>query len=251
VTAREFKHRREKRIREVRIAMDVLRPLLLGKGRLSVLEFGSGSGVQADELCKLGDVVASDIDCSGFGSQKGVDCVECNISSTPFESQKFDLVYSNHVVEHLDNAAAAYAEMRRLGKDGCVYAFSVPTNLWLVLTIPAQLWSKLRAVAAVLSGGGYKLISGVNATGSDRMQNVSSPRARSYRILKGHGVEARFLRCYESFKVEQWRRTFEGHGFKVVSVNPLLLYGPSEFPLLPTMAPLFGRYASSVLFVLK
>jgi SAM-dependent methyltransferase len=246
----ELKHRSEKRIREVGIAIDVLRPMLQVRGRLSVLEFGSGSGVQADALSELGDVVASDVDCSGFSSQRGIECVECDISSTSFESKKFDLVYSNHVVEHLENATAAYAEMRRLGKPGCIYAFSVPTNIWLLLTIPAQISSKLRAVVALLRRKLSKSSSSINSNGSARPTDAS-PGVRNYRVLAGHGVETSFPRCYESFKVKRWQQTFERNGFTVICVNPLLLYGPSEFPLIPTMPPLFGRYASSVLFVLK
>lgn len=246
----EFNHRSEKRIREVRLAIDVLRPLLKDRDRLRALEFGSGSGVQADVLSELGDVVASDIDCCGFTSQKGVNCVECDISSTSFEGQQFDLIYSNHVVEHLEDVKAAFAEIRRLGKPGCIYAFSVPTNLWLLLTIPAQIYSKLSILTRMFRNRLERPIPRASSVESDRLKDAPI-RARVYRVLGGHGVETNFLRCYDSFKVEQWRRTFESHDFTVIGVHKLLLYGPSEFPVIPTMPPLVGKYASSVLFVLR
>lgn len=249
MSAKEQEHRREKRILEARIAIDVLKPLLHGKENPCVLEFGSGAGVQADLLCDLGDVVASDLDPSSFNSKHRVPFVECDISKTPFESETFNLICSNHVVEHLENVDAAYAEIRRVGKPDCIYAFSVPTNLWLVLTIPSQLRSKLTSAWAVFKR--YFCRTDRVKLGGNYVQSKDKSKKIDCRILKGHGTELKFSKCYRSFKVDEWRRTFEKHGFEVLYIHPLLLYGPSEFPLIPTTKPIFGKYASSVLFVLK
>ena len=62
--------------------------------------------------------------------------MECGITKTPFDSGQFDVIFSNHVIEQVHDLKSAFRETQRIGTSSCIYAFSVPTNIWLLLSIP-------------------------------------------------------------------------------------------------------------------
>jgi len=226
--AQETEHRRRKRSREVGLMVERIRSALgssAGKP-VDILEFGSGDGFQISYLATMGSVVASDLYRSDeIRRLEAGRFVQSSISNAPFRDEQFDVVFSNHVIEHLDDLAKAFREIQRIGRPSCLYAFSVPTNTWLLLSIPAQCYNRLRRATDAAS------------------------LARAFR-LGGHGVSTSFSECYRSFRIDNWRRLFADHGFSMIEVTPLLLYGPSEWPIVPTMKSV-GNLCSSVLFLMR
>jgi hypothetical protein len=71
-------------------------------------------------------------------------------------------------------------------------------------------------------------------------------------LPKGHGVYPDFVVCYKAFRIKAWESFFRGYGFTLEKTVPLLLYGPSERPVIPT-TDCFNRFGvcSSVLFLMK
>jgi SAM-dependent methyltransferase len=254
-TSGEYRHRQRKR--KLEIARIVALIAAFGGWNVAdadaddeVLEFGCGSGAQIEELQRFGRVTATDVYRSAaFDDLKQVKFVQCGIDATPFDDAQFDLLFSNHVIEHIENYPKAFAEMRRIGKPNCIYAFAVPTNLWLALSIPAGVYDKARKVLGFTprysrEGGWAEHPAAGAAPGS-------SGRTFLKRLLPdGHGVETDFGRCYEMFKISAWTKFFESYGFTISSVQPVMLYGPSQFPVIPTMRNL-GKFCSSVLFIMK
>lgn len=57
------------------------------------------------------------IDVSKMRSQ-GIKFIKADLENLPFKDNEFDLAYSHHVVEHLDNPALAMGEMMRIVKGG-------------------------------------------------------------------------------------------------------------------------------------
>lgn len=226
--AQETEHRRRKRSREVGLIVERILGVLRSRAGkpAEILEFGSGDGFQIPYLATLGGVVASDLYRSDeIRRLKAARFVQSSVSDAPFRDEQFDVVFSNHVIEHLDDLAKAFREIQRIGRPSCLYAFSVPTNTWLLLSIPAQWYNRIR-----------------------RATNLASI-ARAFR-LGGHGVSANFRECYRSFRIDSWRRLFTDHGFSLIEVTPLLLYGPSEWPIVPTLKS-NGKLCSSVLFLMR
>jgi SAM-dependent methyltransferase len=250
-------HRKHKRTLEVGMAIESIKALCdatQAPGTLQILEFGSGNGFQVPFLSRLGKLVASDIRVSAnIRRHENLNFVQCSIARAPFSDGQFDVIFSNHVVEHIEDLPSAFRELQRIGKPTCVYAFSVPTNLWLALSIPTSYYSKLRSIRGRMTApvparpAGRKEVS-VASAGARR-----SPRGLR-RVLqalapRGHGVTTNFLECYERFKIRNWEREFSAGGFSIVVVKPLLLYGPSEWPIVPTMKG-SRRACSSVLFMM-
>ena len=260
-------HRHHKRSVEVSLIIEHIAKALPQtaahpESTLRVLEFGSGNGFQLPYLKTIGEVVASDLyESEAIRNIDGVRFVKCSIESTGFGDSQFDVIFSNHVIEHLERPEDAFRELKRIGTPTCLYAFAVPTNVWLLLTIPEQYRAKLRQVRRSAPARGMP-------SGSENIQaharDLAAPpvRARdrgqiSYgsRLMRkllpaGHGVIANFWACYRQFKVANWEQFFRDHGFSVVGRQPLLLYGPSEWPIIPTRKNM-RNICSSILFLLK
>lgn len=125
------------RVFKARKIIDLIGAERFGRTR-SVLEVGCGSGVIASTLSELGgdslevcavDVVDNRMTSSGFRFQL------VQGTTLPYESQVFDLVITNHVIEHVGDQAE---QLRHLGEihrvlrpDGCVY-LAVP-NKWRIV----------------------------------------------------------------------------------------------------------------------
>lgn len=219
------------------------------------LEFGCGDGFQIPYLEKISEVTATDIYTSEeIKANQVKNFFECSIADTPFEDRRFNLIFSNHVLEHIENLKAAFREMKRIGKDNCLYAFSVPTNIWLLLSVPAQYYNKISGLMKCIRF----LHSDVKSKNrrhsiSGRGDQISVPQKSLIKkiIPEGHGIHMGFLDCYSDFRIESWKKLFLENGFKIAQVKPLLLYSASEFPVIPTTRFLAKKgVCSSVLFLL-
>ena len=253
-------HRKRKREIEVSLSVDFIKSLQKNRQYkknpkdINILEFGCGDGFQVPYLKKIGNVIASDVYRGELKDVNDFEFIECDITNTPFESSFFDIIYSNHVIEHVENLEEAFCELIRIGNDGCIYAFSVPTNIWLLLSLPAQYLSKIKTFLDRLRGkrgtsndheisGPITNLNVVNHKQSllDKFLSALGP--------SGHGVTKNYFQCYKNFRINSWQKLFSDSGFMVVETKPLLLYGPSEWPIIPTLRSKFGL-SSSVLFLM-
>jgi len=247
------KYRRKKRIIEIDLIIKHLKQLIRSNPGfethdLQILEFGSGPGFQIPYLQRLGHVVASDVYISDGAKEilQEIDLVQCSITDAPFEDGRFDLIFSNHVIEHIKGLSGACVEMRRIGRPDCIYAFAVPTNIWLLLSLPAQYYLKLQK----LFGKEAKKTE-LPAT-SDPSDKRTILRELDRLRPRGHGAIYDFLACYQAFKMDAWRILFERNGFAIQEVHPLLLYAASEWPIVP-ITDRFNQFniCSSVLFLMQ
>lgn len=163
------------------------------------------------------------------------------------------MVFSNHVIEHIEDVETAFQEIQRIGADSCIYAFSVPTNIWLLLAIPEQYRSKFKRVKKLL----FKTSDSDRDMLHKKIYAKGNPKNRSkfakliHFILPGtHGISQNFIECYHYFKIKSWQQLFSNNGFTIIKTKPLLLYGPSGWPIIPTL-PSKGKLCSSVLFIMK
>ena len=252
------KHRRAKREREISLSFQVISDHLnniserSGK-ELRILEFGSGLGFQLPALSKLGGVTASDIYLSEEirNMVPDVKFIQCSMLGAPFHENQFDLIYSNHVLEHIEDIDSAFKELQRIGNDDCLYAFALPTNIWLLLALPALYLNKLRSFIGRLISESKKNRP-IKNTFSDNESREKGRGLINFLKPNGHGVHTNYSECYNFFKIENWLKLFEMNGFELIEKRSLLLYAPSEWPIIPTMnVSKNSRICSSILFVLK
>ncbi|MCH8304908.1 MAG: class I SAM-dependent methyltransferase [Candidatus Marinimicrobia bacterium] len=252
------KHRKAKREREISLSFQVISEQLknirnVSNEDLQILEFGSGLGFQISALSKLGSVTVSDI----YVSEEmrnlvpDVKFVQCSMLDAPFYENQFDLIYSNHVLEHIEDIAAAFKELQRIGNDNCLYAFALPTNIWLILALPALYLNKFRSFIGRLISKS-KNNKPIKNTFIGAESKGKGSTLLNFLMPNGHGVHTNYNECYNFFKIENWLKLFEMNGFELIEKRSLLLYAPSEWPIIPTMnVSKKSRFCSSILFLLK
>jgi ubiquinone/menaquinone biosynthesis C-methylase UbiE len=257
---KEIEHRKQKRKVEISLVTEEISNLIRSdpdfvNENIRILELGSGSGFQISYLKGIGNVIASDIYINeNIRNSPDFNFVSCSIENTPFYDAKFDIIFSNHVIEHIKDLEYAFNEIKRIGKARCIYAFTVPTNLWLLLSIPAQYYNKLRYIfnkglSRIYNRNILKNKQNFDALKKQNEYTIFNKFVRM--VLPGvHGECSNFIECYCKFKIKNWKRMFSDYGFKLIKKKPLLLYGPSEWPIIQT-THCKNNFCSSVLFILK
>lgn len=261
-----IRYRRWLRQREARLIMDrVVRlfphlPALNGGRGPRILEFGSGEGHQVPILRRYGTVTASDVYRSPhLRLDDDVPFVVADIAETPFADGSFDLVYSNHVLEHVPRLGLALREIQRIGTPDCVFAFSMPTPLWLFLCLPAKYldrakrgcdWMARRTGLVRHRDGAVD-----EETRSRHGPDAHAPQRRGlarWLLPGGHGEFTDFGQAFRGFRATAWRRRFADAGLRLVEQRNLLIYATARWPFIPanTLLPRVGL-TSSRLFVLQ
>lgn len=248
-----LEHTRRKRELEIRLAMEGLADLLRRQGRLGhpdfeSMEFGCGDGFQIPHLRRFGKAAASDLYRSarldGLGE---LDFRQCGIERTPFERERFDLIYSNQVFQDIPEALlpAIHAEAQRILKPGGLLAFTVPTPLWLVFRIPAQYLGTAQSLARRAQRRGNDPATPAIASPPDGAAQGVQGRdegalAKALRVLlpSGYGAYPGFWEAARKYRTRSWISRFEAAGFSFLEAKPLLIYAPSEWPVVPTTARL-------------
>jgi SAM-dependent methyltransferase len=118
----------------------ILAPVMAGLqaragGRpLRILDLGCGPGNTLGRLRRWGTVVGADfsIDALRFARTKGIECVFSGDSvAVPLASGSIDCVVALDVLAHVEDDAAALAEIRRVLRPGGAFLFAVPAFMAL------------------------------------------------------------------------------------------------------------------------
>jgi SAM-dependent methyltransferase len=123
-----------------RLLLDLF--LSAGPG-LEVLNGGAGQGTLSRRLAELGFAVTStDISPEAVQSLRertAGDVLEADLTSLPFEDERFDAAVLGEVLEHIVNDREALAEVARVLRPQGVLALSVPANR--KLHGPSDVWA--------------------------------------------------------------------------------------------------------------
>ncbi len=264
---RKDNRRQQKREQEIRLIVNEISKFISADFKdksLKILEFGCGAGYQTRHLQKLGNVIATDIYThENITKKDDVKFIQTSIVKTHFEDNEFDLLFSNHVIEHIREIAAAFDELQRIGRDDCLFAFCVPTNIWLLLSIPSQINGKIQLIIKkMFSAISHREPVKPSRNDGEVIFNEGTPRGAACDkdssggflkkiSLTGHGgVYTEWFDCYKHFRVKVWKKLLEENNFSILKIKPILLYSPAEFPIIPTMKPI-STLCSSVLFIMK
>ncbi len=119
-----------------------------------LLDMGTGSGHIAEELGRRARRVVSVDVTDEREVRDGYEFVKVASAKLPFDDESFDVVVSNHVVEHVPDQRMHLRElMRVLRPDGVAY-LATPNKLWLRdphYKLPFISWLPRRASQAYLS----------------------------------------------------------------------------------------------------
>lgn len=94
-----------------------------------LLDFGTGNGEIASYLSEYYEVVSVDV-ADQRTAYDGFTFIKFNGEDLPFSDKSFDIVVSNHVIEHVSDADKHLSEIRRLLKDDGLVYLATPNRFW-------------------------------------------------------------------------------------------------------------------------
>jgi SAM-dependent methyltransferase len=237
-----------------------------------LLELGAGAGWQARMLAEHGYQVRAFDLASGPEARSSVYASAAEFAvesydgtSLPLESASIDLVYSSHVLEHVDDLPALLAEIARVLKPQGYMLAVLPTPSWrlwnLLLHYPGVLIELKQAIAPVAPPLATKgaAESRPKALSCGLMGEKRSLRDLVLRALlpHRHGAQGSSLGELVLFSRRSWRRRFEASGWQVERVMPIGLFYTGylflgrRLSLLSRKRLAFILGSSSQLFVLR
>ncbi len=94
-----------------------------------MLDIGTGNGEIAGHLSEFYDVVSVDV-IDQRTVYDGFTFVQLDGDTLPFSDKSFDIVVSNHVIEHVSDADRHLSEIERVLKDGGLAYLATPNRFW-------------------------------------------------------------------------------------------------------------------------
>jgi ubiquinone/menaquinone biosynthesis C-methylase UbiE len=194
------------------------------KPRQRVLELGAGSGYQASLLAKWGcDVTALDIGTRPQSERTYYPVHEYDGRAIPLSDSSIDVVFTSHVLEHIDPLARFLTETHRVMRRNAVAIHILPSSTW-------RMWTSLAHYPFVLQ-------TLVSANAEDSLVNVGSARDATDRhgvvraISKAivhpfvaHGSHHNAAVELREFTKRRWANVFSQNGFAIISVKPSRLF---------------------------
>ena len=138
-------------------------------------------------------------------------------------------------------------ELKRVGHEKTLYTFTIPTWFWLCLSIPSHYYWCVRKFIS-LSRNYFG-----DEKGRDTSKSETSNRLTWWKYLlpRGHPNEQSFWESFLCLRQKFWKNKFKKE-FEIIDIIPILIYGPSEWPILPTMKVDDNAFlTSSTLYILK
>ncbi len=183
---------------------------------IKILEIGGSDGFLAEKINAKGYEIIS-ID-QILKDPQHFPVIIGNATKLDFESEKFDMIFSSHVIAHIDNIELFFAECKRVLKKNGIMIHIVPSTAW---SIGTNFWHYI-----FLS----KLFTKWRRTNLSKMdignQNIKINKKEEIikkiiNILFLHplGTNPSFIHEFYYFSKYRWRKVFQNHGFNVINVE--------------------------------
>lgn len=157
----------------------------------------------------------------------------------PFEDKKFDIVYSSHVLEHVDSEGQSLLEMQRVLKDDGVLIIGLPTATMAWINCFSQLiFTTHQRIFNVM----FKYVPGIT-TGNTFFINMLIPCSHS------EGRAKTIFYDLKHYKIKNWKKTISSH-FNIEKIILPALYPYPEYRQLFRMKH-YRKFSSSVFFICK
>lgn len=214
-----------------RAEIDRLRKLL--EPRRRILELGGSDGFQAAILSSWGhDVTSLDVASSARSATQFHPVMLYDGKSIPYGDCSFDVVFSSHVLEHIQALDRLLRESSRVLEPGGHAIHILPSPAW-------RFWTSIAHYAYVaLRGLGVRraIPSGLVPSVAEKMQHRSLWYVIGRALVAGpHGEYPSALSELHYFSRRRWQRVFRENGFEVAGVAATGLFY-TGYGLLPWLS---------------
>ena len=190
--------------------------------KIKILEIGGKNGYQAKYISDMGyDITSIDI--------KPMEPLYFPVkkvqgSKLEFLDKSFDLIYTSHVLAHIEDLELSFKEMRRMLKDDGIIIHIVPTTWWSLLTnlfhycfIPKYIFKSFKKRMDSISNQNEYNNSFLD--NNEKLLDIS--KKQKIKILFSHplGVNPSFLHELYYFSKSFWKKLFQKNGFAVISIK--------------------------------
>ena len=190
-----------------------------------ILEIGGKDGYIAKILEGWGFEVTS-IDVNP--SSTYFDVKKMDATNMQFESNLFDIVFSSHVIAHIENKDLLFTEIDRVLKREGLIMHIVPSNWWSLIT---NFWHYILLPKII-----YEKIKHNKKTDSSEKQNSNVSNQNKNKLMNllfyhPLGTEKSFVNEIDKFSKRKWNEFFVSNGYTIKnSLNgPLVYSGYSVF----------------------
>ena len=157
----------------------------------------------------------------------------------PFESNTFDVVFSSHVLEHVNDIDASLEEMKRVLKPGGVLIIGMPTATMCLIALFSHYFFTTHVNFLFF----LKSLLTFNKDVFDRLLRILLPNSHSY-------PNARFI-IFDLFhyRISNWRKKIKSHWKIEEELLPVLYPYPDYIQWFPMLNS--KKFSSSVFFICR
>lgn len=182
---------------------------------LKILEIGGGDGFIAKKIHEQGHKIISIDQIPKYPQYFPV--TVGNATKLDYESEEFDMIFSSHVLAHIDEIELFFIECKRvLKKNGLLIhivpstQWSIGTNFWHYILLPKFFIEWRRSNTLIENTDNYnKNIKKNNIT--NRIINIL--------FLHPLGENPSFIHEFYYFSKYRWKKIFQNHEFKIMNVK--------------------------------
>jgi ubiquinone/menaquinone biosynthesis C-methylase UbiE len=162
---------------------------------------------------------------------------KANAEKIPFNNNEFDVVFSSHVLEHVNSIDQSLSEMNRVLKKEGVLIIGMPTTSMSVVAL----------ISHYLFTTHINILNFIKSFGSglsfEKFKHIFIPRSHSFPIANFIGYDLK------NYSINNWRKLISKHFRVDFEITPGLYPYPDYIQWFPFIK--FKNYSSSVFFICK
>lgn len=176
-----------------------------------VLELGAGTGQQAKHLAELGYCVSAiDLHNSSYKDARVFPITEYNGTEIPFNNEKFDVIFSSNVLEHVVSIDKLLTETYRVLMPGGIAIHIIPSPACRAWSIPSHYICLAQRVLTKMTRS--------QKNGNPPRTPQSSKEWISTFFPLRHGERGNTFTETYYFSQAYWKKKFEAHGLIVDTI---------------------------------
>ena len=191
-----------------------------------ILEIGSGTGFLLNKFGNLyKSVYGIEVENSAYISDDTRISLYDGVN-IPFEDNTFDVVFSCHVVEHVENLDLLNNEIKRILKDNGIIIHIAPSSTWRILTSIFHYFHLISLPFRII-------LKKDTSIGQRSKENFPSLLSKLGYVIMAprHGLTGNRLTEIYYFSKRYWKDLFTSHGFSDIKVieSEIIYWGHDIF----------------------